>query len=118
VVTSVDHITACEGGWRWEAVLITRRGRPAAVVYPLNDPQKLPMEARRKLYLQLSAEIARGLCRRIVRLPLRLARRQPSLTERRSGGTTGVKAETHVNPPVLAPRVLAVVARLDASQFP
>ena len=44
-----------------EAVLITRRGKPAAVVYPLNDPQKLPMEVRRKLYLQLSAEIARDL---------------------------------------------------------
>jgi antitoxin (DNA-binding transcriptional repressor) of toxin-antitoxin stability system len=44
-----------------EAVLITRRGKPAAVVYPLNDPQKLPMEVRRKLYLHLSAEIARDL---------------------------------------------------------
>jgi PHD/YefM family antitoxin component YafN of YafNO toxin-antitoxin module len=44
-----------------EAVLVTRRGKPAAVVYPLNDPKKLPMEVRRKLYLELSAEIAREL---------------------------------------------------------
>jgi len=44
-----------------EAVLVTRRGKPAAVVYPLNDPQKLPMEVRRNLYLELSAEIARDL---------------------------------------------------------
>ena len=44
-----------------EAVLVTRHGKPAAVVYPLNDPKKLPLEVRRKLYLELSAEIARDL---------------------------------------------------------
>ena len=44
-----------------EAVLVTRRGKPAAVFYPLNDPPKLPMEIRRRLYLELSAEIARDL---------------------------------------------------------
>ena len=32
-----------------------------AVVYPLNDPKKLPMGVRRRLFFELSAEIAREL---------------------------------------------------------
>jgi antitoxin (DNA-binding transcriptional repressor) of toxin-antitoxin stability system len=41
-----------------DAVLVTRHGRPAGVLYPLTDPRKLPMRVRRKLYLQLSERIA------------------------------------------------------------
>jgi prevent-host-death family protein len=44
-----------------DAVLVTRHGRPAGVLYPLTDPSKLPMKARRKLYLELSEGIARQL---------------------------------------------------------
>lgn len=44
-----------------EPVLVTRRGKPAGVVYPLNDPKRLPMEVRRELYLELSAKIAKEL---------------------------------------------------------
>jgi len=41
-----------------EAVLLTRRGKPAGILYPLTNPGKLPLEVRRKLYLELSGEIA------------------------------------------------------------
>jgi prevent-host-death family protein len=41
-----------------ESVLVTKHGRPAAVVYPLTDPAKIPLELRRKLYLAMSGEIA------------------------------------------------------------
>jgi prevent-host-death family protein len=41
-----------------ESVLVTKHGRPAAVVYPLTDPAKIPIEVRRKLYLALAGEIA------------------------------------------------------------
>lgn len=44
-----------------DAVLVTRHGKPAGVLYPLSDPRKLPMAVRRKLYLELSARIARQL---------------------------------------------------------
>jgi antitoxin (DNA-binding transcriptional repressor) of toxin-antitoxin stability system len=44
-----------------EAVLVTRHGKPAGVLYPLTDPRKLPMTVRRKLYLELSARIAKQL---------------------------------------------------------
>jgi prevent-host-death family protein len=44
-----------------DAVLVTRHGRPAGVLYPLTDPRKLPMKVRRKLYLELSEGIARQL---------------------------------------------------------
>jgi prevent-host-death family protein len=46
---------------RKDAVLVTRHGKPAGVLYPLSDPRKLPMKVRRKLYLELSAGIARQL---------------------------------------------------------
>jgi prevent-host-death family protein len=44
-----------------ESVLVTRHGKPAAVVYPLSDPSKVPLEVRRKLYLALTGEIAQKL---------------------------------------------------------
>jgi prevent-host-death family protein len=44
-----------------ESVLVTKHGKPAAVVYPLNDPKKLPIEIRRKLYLAMSEDIAKQL---------------------------------------------------------
>ena len=44
-----------------EPVLITRHGKNAAVVYPLRDPEKLPMEIRRKLFLDMTADIAKQL---------------------------------------------------------
>jgi len=44
-----------------EPVLITRHGKNAAVVYPLGAPEKLPMEIRRKLFLDMTADIAKQL---------------------------------------------------------
>ena len=44
-----------------ESVLVTKHGKPAAVVYPLRNPRKLPLEIRRKLYLAMTAEIAKQL---------------------------------------------------------
>lgn len=44
-----------------ESVLVTRHGKPAAVVFPLNDPKKIPPEIRRKLYLMLTADLAKQL---------------------------------------------------------
>lgn len=41
-----------------ESVLVTKHGKPAAVLYPLGDPKKIPLEVRRKLYLALAGEIA------------------------------------------------------------
>lgn len=41
-----------------ESVLVTKHGKPAAVVYPLSNPKKLPLEVRRKLYLAMAGEIA------------------------------------------------------------
>jgi prevent-host-death family protein len=44
-----------------DAVLVTRHGKPAGVLYPLTDPRKLPMRVRRKLYVELSGRIAEQL---------------------------------------------------------
>lgn len=44
-----------------EAVLVTRRGKPAGVLYPFTDPGKLPPEVRRTLFLELSSQIAEDL---------------------------------------------------------
>lgn len=44
-----------------ESVLVTKHGRPAAVVYPLRDPKKIPLELRRKLYSEMASEIAKQL---------------------------------------------------------
>lgn len=44
-----------------ESVLVTKHGKPAAVLYPLGDPAKLPLEVRRKVYLALTEDIAKQL---------------------------------------------------------
>jgi prevent-host-death family protein len=44
-----------------ESVLVTKHGKPAAVLYPLHDPSKVPMEVRRKLFLALTGDIAKQL---------------------------------------------------------
>jgi prevent-host-death family protein len=44
-----------------ESVLVTKHGKPAAVLYPLRDPSKIPMEVRRKLFLALAADIGKQL---------------------------------------------------------
>jgi prevent-host-death family protein len=44
-----------------ESVLITKHGKPAAVMYPLRDPAKIPLEVRRKLYVAMAGEIAKQL---------------------------------------------------------
>jgi len=44
-----------------ESVLVTKHGKPTAVVYPLGNPKELPLEVRRKLYLAMSGEIAKQL---------------------------------------------------------
>jgi len=44
-----------------ESVLVTKHGKPAAVVYPLHDPSRIPLEVRRKLYLAMASEIAEQL---------------------------------------------------------
>ena len=44
-----------------EQVLVTRHGKPAGILLPLSDPKTVPLELRRKLYLDLSAKIARQL---------------------------------------------------------
>ena len=44
-----------------ESVLVTRHGKPAAVVVPLHDPESVPLELRRKLFGALADDIARQL---------------------------------------------------------
>jgi len=44
-----------------DSVLVTKHGKPAAVVYPLNNSKKIPIEVRRKLYLAIAGEIAKQL---------------------------------------------------------
>jgi prevent-host-death family protein len=44
-----------------DSVLVTKHGKPAAVVYPLHNPKKIPVELRRKIYLAMAGEIARQL---------------------------------------------------------
>ena len=44
-----------------EPVLVTRHGKNAAVLYPLNDPKKIPLDLRRKLFRDLTNDIARQL---------------------------------------------------------
>jgi prevent-host-death family protein len=44
-----------------EAVIVTSNGKPAAVVYPLSDPEKVPMEVRRELFREFSQKMAREL---------------------------------------------------------
>ena len=44
-----------------EPVLVTRHGKNAAVLYPLSDPKKIPLEIRRKLFRDITASIAKEL---------------------------------------------------------
>ena len=44
-----------------ESVLVTKHGKPAAVVYPLGNARSLPEDVRRKLYLTMAGEIAKQL---------------------------------------------------------
>jgi len=44
-----------------DSVLVTKHGKPAAVVYPLRNPRKIPLEVRRKLYHAMAGEIAKQL---------------------------------------------------------
>jgi len=44
-----------------EPVLVTRNGKSAALLYPLHDPNKVPLEVRRQLFLELTAKIGRQL---------------------------------------------------------
>ena len=44
-----------------EPVLVTRHGKQAAVLYPLHDPKKIPIEIRRKLFLDITNEIGQQL---------------------------------------------------------
>ena len=41
-----------------EPVLVTRHGKNAAVLYPLHDPKKIPLEIRRRLFRDITADIA------------------------------------------------------------
>jgi prevent-host-death family protein len=44
-----------------EPVLVTRHGKNAAILFPLRDPKKVPLELRRKLFRELTNDIARQL---------------------------------------------------------
>ena len=44
-----------------ESVLVTKHGKPAAILYPLRNPATIPMEVRRKLYVAMAGEIAKKL---------------------------------------------------------
>jgi prevent-host-death family protein len=44
-----------------EPVLVTRHGRNAAVLYPLHDPKKIPLEIRRRLFRDITASVAEQL---------------------------------------------------------
>lgn len=44
-----------------EPVLVTRHGKNAAVLYPLHDPKKIPIEIRRKLFRDITDEIGKQL---------------------------------------------------------
>jgi prevent-host-death family protein len=44
-----------------EPVLVTRHGKNAAVLYPLSDPKKIPLEIRRRLFRDITASIEKEL---------------------------------------------------------
>jgi prevent-host-death family protein len=44
-----------------ESVLVTRHGKPAALVLSLKDPQKIPPEIRRQLFLAMTKDLAKQL---------------------------------------------------------
>ena len=44
-----------------EPVVVTRNGRNAGVLFPMAELRKLPLEVRRKLFLDLTDDIAKQL---------------------------------------------------------
>jgi prevent-host-death family protein len=44
-----------------ESVLVTKHGKPAAVLYPLSDPSALPPDVRRGLYQAMAADVGQQL---------------------------------------------------------
>ena len=46
-----------------EPVIVTRQGKQAAVLYPLHDPEKVPLEVRRELFRDSIRKIGRASCR-------------------------------------------------------
>ena len=54
-----DHIAEHLDGS--ELVVITRNGRNAGVLFPMTELRKLPLQIRRKLFLDLAEDIARQL---------------------------------------------------------
>lgn len=44
-----------------EPTLVTRHGKNAAVFYPLHDPRKIPIEVRRRLFLDITESIRQQL---------------------------------------------------------
>jgi len=44
-----------------EPILVTRHGKNAAVLYPLHDPSKIPIEVRRRLFRDITEEIGKQL---------------------------------------------------------
>jgi prevent-host-death family protein len=47
-----------------DTVLVTRRGRPAGVFYPIPDAQRLPILVRRELFFEISQDLSRALKQR------------------------------------------------------
>jgi prevent-host-death family protein len=41
-----------------EPLVITRHGEHVAVVYPMNDPKRIPPEVRRRIYVDLASRMA------------------------------------------------------------
>ena len=44
-----------------ESLVITRHGQHVAVVYPMNDPKRIPPEVRRRIYVDLASRMASSL---------------------------------------------------------
>jgi prevent-host-death family protein len=44
-----------------DSVLVTRHGKPAAVVYSLRDPARVPLEIRREIFRDITDSIAKQL---------------------------------------------------------
>ena len=44
-----------------EAVIVTSHGKATAVLYPLSDPEKVPMEVRKDVFFAFSQKMAHAL---------------------------------------------------------
>jgi prevent-host-death family protein len=40
-----------------EPVIVTRNGKNAAVIYPIHDPEKIPLEIKRVLFLEAAERV-------------------------------------------------------------